>query len=161
MITEEQVRRSLETVLVPAVKRSIVGMNLVREVTTSDKKVNVTLASTGLIPGAQDWIKARAKEAIEKLPEVKEGNESVWHLYVIRVPERDRVVAELNAAGIGAGIHYPTPCHLQGAYSSLGYRAGSFPVAEKAASEILSLPIYPGITAQQQEQVAETLLRSV
>lgn len=102
-----------------------------------------------------------ADAGVVKLPEVKEGNESVWHLYVIRVPERDRVVAELNAAGIGAGIHYPTPCHLQGAYSSLGYRAGSFPVAEKAASEILSLPIYPGITAQQQEQVAETLLRSV
>jgi len=72
MITEEQVRESLETVLVPAVERSIVGMNLVREVTTSDKKVNITLASTGLIPEAQDWIKTKAKEAIEKLPEVNE-----------------------------------------------------------------------------------------
>jgi Mrp family chromosome partitioning ATPase len=72
MATEEQVRRSLEAVLVPAVKRSIVGMNLVREVTTSDKKVNVTLASTGLIPGAQDWIKTKTREAIEKLPEVNE-----------------------------------------------------------------------------------------
>ena len=72
MITEEQVRQSLEAVLVPAVKRSIVGMNLVREVSTSDKKVNVTLASTGLIPGAQDWIKTKAREAIEKLPEVNE-----------------------------------------------------------------------------------------
>ena len=71
MITKEQVMESLETVMVPAVKRSIVGMNLVREVTTSDKKVSVTLASTGLIPGAQDWIKTKAKEAIEKLPEVK------------------------------------------------------------------------------------------
>ena len=72
MVTEEQVRQSLEAVLVPAVKRSIVGMNLVREVSTSDKKVNVTLASTGLIPGAQDWIKTKAREAIEKLPEVNE-----------------------------------------------------------------------------------------
>jgi Mrp family chromosome partitioning ATPase len=72
MATEEQVRRSLEAVLVPTVKRSIVGMNLVREVTTSDKKVNVTLASTGLIPGAQDWIKTKTREAIEKLPEVNE-----------------------------------------------------------------------------------------
>jgi Mrp family chromosome partitioning ATPase len=71
MITEEQVKESLETVLVPAVKRSIVGTNLVGEVTNSDKKVNVTLASTGLIPGAQDWIRTKAKEAIEKLPEVK------------------------------------------------------------------------------------------
>lgn len=95
------------------------------------------------------------------LPAIKEGNESVWHLYVVRVPERDRVMSELNAAGIGAGIHYPTPCHLQGAYASLGYRAGAFPVAEKAASEILSLPIFPGITDAQQEQVAEALIRSI
>jgi Mrp family chromosome partitioning ATPase len=72
MATEEQVRRSLEAVLVPAVKRSIVGMNLVREVTTFDKKVNVTLASTGLIPGAQDWIRTKTREAIERLPEVNE-----------------------------------------------------------------------------------------
>ena len=95
------------------------------------------------------------------LPAIKEGNESVWHLYVVRVPERDRVVAELNAAGVGAGIHYPTPCHKQGAYASLGYREGAFPVAEKAASEILSLPIFPGITAAQQEHVVELLLRLV
>jgi len=72
MATAEQVRQSLESVLVPAVKRSIVGMNLVREVTTFDKKVTVTLASTGLIPGAQDWIKTKTREAIEKLPEVNE-----------------------------------------------------------------------------------------
>jgi ATP-binding protein involved in chromosome partitioning len=72
MITEEQVKESLETVLVPAVKRSIVGMNLVRAVTISDEKVNIALASTGLIPGAQDWIKSQAREAIQKLPEVKE-----------------------------------------------------------------------------------------
>ena len=72
MATEEQVRRSLEAVLVPAVKRSIVGMNLVREVTISDGKVNIALASTGLIPGAQDWIKTKTREAVQKLPEVKE-----------------------------------------------------------------------------------------
>jgi Mrp family chromosome partitioning ATPase len=71
MITKEQVKESLEAVLVPAVKRSIVGMNLVREVVISDNKVNVTLASTGLIPGAQDWIKTKTREAIQKLPEVK------------------------------------------------------------------------------------------
>ena len=72
MATKEQVIESLEAVLVPAAKRSIVGLNLVREVTVSDGKVNIALASTGLIPGAQDWIKAKAIEAVEKLPEVKE-----------------------------------------------------------------------------------------
>ncbi len=73
MLTEEQIRGTLEGVLVPAVKRSIVGMNMVREVTISDEKVKVTLASTGLIIGAQDWIKNKAKEAIETLPEVNEA----------------------------------------------------------------------------------------
>jgi len=72
MPTKEQVIESLEAVLVPAAKRSVVGLNLVRDVTIADGKVDIALASTGLIPGAQDWIKAKAKEAIEKLPEVKE-----------------------------------------------------------------------------------------
>ena len=72
MPTKEQVIESLEAVLVPATKRSIVGLNLVRDITISDGKVNIALASTGLIPGAQDWIKNKTREAIEKLPEVKE-----------------------------------------------------------------------------------------
>jgi Mrp family chromosome partitioning ATPase len=72
MPTKEQVNKSLEEILVPAAKRSIVGLNLVREIAISDGKVNITLASTGLIPGAQDWIKAKAREAVGRLPEVKE-----------------------------------------------------------------------------------------
>jgi Mrp family chromosome partitioning ATPase len=72
MPTKEQVLESLETVLVPAVERSIVGMDLVREVTTSDKKVKVVLASTGLIPGAQKWIQTKTKEAVGKLPDINE-----------------------------------------------------------------------------------------
>jgi hydrogenase maturation protease len=86
MPTKEQVIESLEAVLVPAAKRSIVGLNLVREITISDGKVDVTLASTGLIPGAQDWIKAKAKEAIEKLPEVNE----------VRVEYTDAKAKDLN-----------------------------------------------------------------
>ncbi len=73
MPTQDQVMQNLEGLLVPAVKRSIVGLNMVREVTISDKRVKVTLASTGLIIGAQDWIKNKAKEAIETLPEVNEA----------------------------------------------------------------------------------------
>ncbi|MFC2056248.1 iron-sulfur cluster assembly protein, partial [Chloroflexota bacterium] len=73
MVNEGQIKETLEGVLVPAVKRSIVGLNMVREVTISDKMVKVTLASTGLIVGAQDWIKNKAKEAIETLPEVDEA----------------------------------------------------------------------------------------
>jgi dTDP-4-amino-4,6-dideoxygalactose transaminase len=95
-----------------------------------------------------------------QLPAVADGNLHVWHLYVVRVPERERVLAELAAAGIHAGIHYPAPVHLLPAFAHLG-RPGSFPVAEQMAGEILSLPIFPGITDQQQERVAEVLTRAV
>jgi dTDP-4-amino-4,6-dideoxygalactose transaminase len=81
----------------------------------------------------------------------------VWHLYVIRVPARDVVWKQLRDAGIGAAVHYPRPIHLEGAMQQLGYRAGDFPVAERAASEILSLPMFPGITEEQQVRVVESL----
>lgn len=95
------------------------------------------------------------------LPTVALGNVHVWHLYVVRVARRDEVLAKLNAAGIGAGIHYPIPVHLQGAFKQLGHREGDFPVAEKAASEILSLPMHPHLTAADQERVARELQRAV
>jgi dTDP-4-amino-4,6-dideoxygalactose transaminase len=90
-------------------------------------------------------------------PCVMDGNEHVWHLYVVRVPDRDRVLKELHAAGIGAGIHYPVPIHLTSAFAGLGYAEGAFPVAERVAREILSLPIFPEITLSQQERVVSIL----
>jgi dTDP-4-amino-4,6-dideoxygalactose transaminase len=93
-----------------------------------------------------------------RLPATLPGNEHVWHLYVVRIRKRDRVLAHMQANGVGAGVHYPAPVHLTGAMASLGYGPGSFPVAERASGEILSLPIFPGITRQQQERVVEVLL---
>jgi dTDP-4-amino-4,6-dideoxygalactose transaminase len=90
-------------------------------------------------------------------PRVLASNEHVWHLYVVRVPDRDRVIKELHAAGIGAGIHYPVPVHLSSAFASLGYADGAFPVAERAAREVLSLPLFPQITPTQQERVVSAL----
>jgi dTDP-4-amino-4,6-dideoxygalactose transaminase len=95
------------------------------------------------------------------LPVTLDGNVHVWHLYVVRVAERDRVLEALHADGIFAGIHYPVPIHLQGAFADLGHGAGEFPVTEKAAAEILSLPLFPGITEAQQDRVAERLLAAV
>jgi dTDP-4-amino-4,6-dideoxygalactose transaminase len=94
-------------------------------------------------------------------PRVLSGNEPVWHLYVVRVPDRDRVIKELHAAGIGAGIHYPVPIHLTAAFAALGYPEGAFPIAEQAAREILSLPLFPEITPAQQERVASVLIEAV
>lgn len=96
-----------------------------------------------------------------RVPTVRPGNEDVWHLYVIRVAARDRVMAELGAAGIGVGIHYPTPVPFTDAYASLGIARGSFPVAEAAAGQILSLPMFPHLTESQQERVVAALRTAV
>ncbi len=83
--------------------------------------------------------------------------QSVYHLYVIRTPDRDALASHLKEAGIGIGIHYPSPLHLQKAYRSLNYGRGSFPVAEKLARQILSLPMYPQLRPEQQRRVVESV----
>lgn len=86
---------------------------------------------------------------------------SVHHLFVIRVAERDAVMKHLAAEHIGTAIHYPIPLHLQDAYAGLGYRAGDFPTAERVSSEILSLPLFPGLTEEQQVRVVRELAKCV
>jgi len=96
-----------------------------------------------------------------RAPSSLPGNRDVWHLYVVRLAERDRVAEELTRAGIGVGVHYPTPLHLTGAYAHLGRRRGEFPVAEAAAERILSLPMSPHLRAEQQAAVADALRRAL
>ena len=95
------------------------------------------------------------------LPATAPGNEHVWHLYVIRIPRRDHVLRCLQDEGIQAGIHYPVPVHLQPAFRHLGYGPGDFPVAEAAAGQLLSLPLYPQITEEQQVRVADAVRRAL
>jgi dTDP-4-amino-4,6-dideoxygalactose transaminase len=95
------------------------------------------------------------------VPRVAAGNEHVWHLYVVRVAERDAVLAHLAKAGVSAGIHYPSPIHLLPAFEYLGYSAGDFPTAERQAAELLSIPIFPGITVVQQVRVVDALAQAV
>lgn len=92
------------------------------------------------------------------LPEIDEGNTHVWHLFVIRVPDRERILKYLHSKGIGAGIHYPIPIHLQSAYVDLELGVGSFPVAERLAEEMLSLPLYPELSREDVKTVVEELL---
>jgi dTDP-4-amino-4,6-dideoxygalactose transaminase len=94
------------------------------------------------------------------------GSGHVYHLYVIRVIppcliDRDALQAHLTTANIQTGIHYPMPCHLQPAFQDLGYRPGSFPQAETLSQEILSLPMYPGMTLDQVDQVVDTMVEAV
>jgi dTDP-4-amino-4,6-dideoxygalactose transaminase len=83
---------------------------------------------------------------------------AVYHLYVIRTVDRDGLVDHLQRGGIGTGIHYPVPLHLQKAYLSLGYAPADFPVTTQVASEILSLPMFPQLTANQQGRVVEQIV---
>jgi len=92
-----------------------------------------------------------------KLPVEAQGVQSAWHLYVVRHPRRDELKKHLEEHGIGCALHYPLPLHVQKCYAHLGYKAGDFPVAEKAARECLSLPIYPEMTDEQVKRVAEVI----
>lgn len=86
---------------------------------------------------------------------------AVNHLYVIRTADRDGMIQHLKAAGIGTGIHYPVPLHMQKPYLSLNYRPNDFPVASRVAVEIVSLPMFPELTSEQQARVADEVLRFV
>src|ERR1700722_9427700 len=92
-----------------------------------------------------------------QLPIEADYAESVYHLYVVRHPRRDELKKHLEANQIGCALHYPVPLHLQKCYASLGYKPGDFPVAEKAARECLSLPIYPELTDEQIQRVAAVI----
>lgn len=116
-----------------------------------------------------DWTAARQRAAaayavalkrvgVEPPAQVSYGTH-VWHLYIIQVGNRAKVQEQLAAAGVATGIHYPIPVHLQKAYADLGYKRGSFPVAEAAADRILSLPMFPELTQEQVDYVAENLKR--
>lgn len=93
------------------------------------------------------------------LPSEPDWSKGVYHLYVVRSGARDMLKTSLREEGIDTGIHYPHALHLQKAYVGLGYREGDFPVAERAAREVLSLPMYPGLTLTQQRRVVEHVPR--
>ncbi len=92
-----------------------------------------------------------------RVPFVPDWAEAVYHLYVIRVADRDALGTYLKDRNIGSGLHYPVPLHLQNAYAHLGYKEGDFPVTETIAKEIISLPMFPGITDEQIETVVKAV----
>ena len=110
------------------------------------------------------WTEARRSRAAEytrrltgtaaSAPTERPASRHVYHQYVVRVPERDAWRAALTEAGVQTGVHYPIPVHLQPAYADLGYSSGDFPIAEQAAAEVLSLPMFPEMTDQQIESIA-------
>jgi dTDP-4-amino-4,6-dideoxygalactose transaminase len=122
------------------------------------------------LPHLAEWNARRRERAAEynRLFQLADGavvppyepsqSRAVYHLYVVRTADREGLLDHLKKAGIGAGIHYPIPLHLQKAYAAMNYRKGDFPVTEKAAAEIVSLPMFPQLTAAQQDRVVEEIL---
>ncbi len=121
------------------------------------------------LPHLSSWNEQRRERAatynqlLAESPAVRVPVEPSWsrgvhHLYVVRTSDRDGLMKHLNAAGIGTGIHYPIPLHLQKAYAALNYHEGDFPVSERQAAEILSLPMFPHLTTAQQARVAREVL---
>lgn len=105
---------------------------------------------------------ARYREALADLPLVlppgdPDGGRHVYHLFAVEVEDRDRMLAELRAAGVGAGVHYPTPVHRQPGWQKLGYAEGSLPHTERAAARCLTLPVFPGIEESEVDRVVEVL----
>jgi dTDP-4-amino-4,6-dideoxygalactose transaminase len=117
------------------------------------------------------WTEARRRNAAEyarrladtsvKPLSARRDVRHVYHLYVVRLQQRDVWRDRLNEAGVQTGVHYPIPVHLQPAYRDLGYNAGDFPVCEQASREVLSLPMFPELTAEQIATVASALRTSV
>jgi len=106
------------------------------------------------------WYNERLKGISELiLPEIAEGATHVYHLYIIRTEKRNELQQYLNERGIGTLIHYPVPPHLQKAYSHLGLKKGDFPIAEKMANTCLSLPLWPGMTESQADEVCSDIQR--
>ena len=100
---------------------------------------------------------AEIKNPKLELPKVRENCTAVWHQYVIRCEERDRLIEYLDGKGIGTIIHYPIPPHLSEAYGYLGYKEGAFPITENYAKTVLSIPMYVGMTEEEQTQVIEAI----
>ena len=90
-------------------------------------------------------------------PAVADGCEHVYHLYVVRTPERDALMAHLDKRGVTSRVYYPVPMHLQECFRSLGYASGDFPEAERASAEVLALPMFPGLTTDEQDHVCASI----
>ena len=135
-----------------AIQAGILGVKLRHLSKWNDQRREIARRYGELFAGA---------EARLTLPDEPAWSRPVYHLYVVRTKERDRLQGELTRAGIGTGIHYPVPVHLVKAYKFLGFERGDFPVAERAAAEVLSLPMFPELTPEQQRIVTNAVRQHV
>ena len=107
--------------------------------------------------GVPGWRPSESAGRSARAARRSNGSSPVWHLYVVGTREREALATFLSERGIATGRHYPEPAHLAGAYASLGYRRGAFPVTERLADELLSLPIFPGMSDDEIESVVTAI----
>ena len=142
-------------------QHEVIGINSrMDELTAAMLRVRLSrLAEWNLRRSAQarDYLAGLAGVGDLILPAVPEWAEPAWHLFVVRTSRREALRAALEAAGVGTQIHYPIPPHLSGAYRSLGYSRGAFPIAERLADEVVSLPIGPHLSPSQTAYVIESV----
>ena len=136
-------------------------LDAIQAVVLSAKLKRLTAWNKARRQAARRYDKLLSRLNAVTLPVTLPGNEHVWHLYVVRLARRDSILSKLKEAGINAALHYPLPIHLHGAFQHLGHQRGSFPIAEAAAKQVLSLPLFPEITVEQQAYVASELERSL
>jgi dTDP-4-amino-4,6-dideoxygalactose transaminase len=120
------------------------------------------------LPHLDEWSQARRQNAayydkkfagtVVEIPYINPDCTSIYNQYVIRVPKRDEVMGHLREKGIGCEIYYPVPMHLQKCFRYLGYKQGDFPEAEKAAKEVIALPIYPELTDEMKDYVVRHII---
>jgi dTDP-4-amino-4,6-dideoxygalactose transaminase len=135
---------SIQTGILSVKLKHLAGWNERRRERAADYKSLFEKSGSGVqIPFEPSWSRA------------------VYHLYVLRVPDREGLMSHMKDAGIGTGIHYPIPLHLQKAYEGMGYKVGDFPVTERVASEIVSLPMFPHLKPEQQVSVVDEAVRFV
>lgn len=130
-----------------AIQAGLLSVKLARLAEWNDRRREHAVAYTRLLAENDSVI----------LPCEPSWSRAVYHLYVVRVGDRDGLIAHLNAAGIGTGIHYPVPLHKQQAYAHLNYKSEDLPVATRVAAEIVSLPMFAQLTSAQQARVAEEI----
>ena len=143
-----------------------VGRKFVHDSIGCNSRLDEVQASVLLVKfnHLEGWIEQRTALAriydqllgdLVAIPRVMKGNRHTYHLYVIRSSHRDTIRAHLERNGIGCGIYYPLPLHLQRAYKHLGYQVGDFPEAERAAGEVLAIPLHPGLAPAQIASIAQ------
>ncbi len=105
---------------------------------------------------SENYLNSLDNEKIE-LPKIRQGADHIWHQFVIRTDYRDELIRYLDEKGIGTIIHYPIPPHLSEAYSYLGMKKGNLPITEKYAGSVLSIPLYNGMTSEEQKYVVDAI----